>query len=80
MWLNCSCEFNIIVYTCFIHYIYKTYFRIRALFHILVLLRVDPTSFGGGGRGQRKVCKDPDICSFRVASKRGLFHVNSRNQ
>ena len=58
----------------------KTYFRIRALFHILDLLQIDPTSFGGGGRGQRKVCKDPDICSFRVDSKRGLFHVNSRNQ
>ena len=58
----------------------KTYFRSCALFHILDLLRIDPTSFGGGGREQRKVCKDPDICSFRVASKRGLFHVNSRNQ
>ena len=58
----------------------KTYFRNCALFHILDLLRIDPTSFGGGGRGQRKVCKDPDICSFRVDTTRGLFHVNSRNQ
>ena len=67
-----------VIYTIYITN--KTYFRSCTLFHISDQLRIDPTSFGGGGRGQREICKDPDICSFRVYTTRGLFHVNSRNQ
>ena len=51
----------------------KTYFRIRALFHILVLLRIDPTSFGGGGRGQGRFARFRIFAVIRVGAKKGYF-------
>ena len=36
---------------CTLYITNKTPFRIRVLFHILDLLRIDPTSFGGGKEG-----------------------------
>ena len=54
----------------------KTYFRNCALFHILDLLRIDPTSFGGGGRGQGRFARFRIFAVIRVGVKKGLFHVN----
>ena len=51
----------------------KTYFRIRALFHILVLLRVDPTSFGGGWWERGRFAKFRIFAVIRVNAKRGYF-------
>ena len=35
----------------------KRYFRICTYFHILVLMPIDPTSFGGGGWDQGRFAK-----------------------
>ena len=51
----------------------KTYFRIHVLFHILDLLRIDPTSFGGGGRGQGRFARFRIFAVIRVSAKRGYF-------
>ena len=51
----------------------KTYFRNCALFHILDLLRIDPTSFGGGGRGQGRFARIQIFAVIRVDAKRGYF-------
>ena len=51
----------------------KTYFRNCALFHILVLLRIDPTSFGGGGREQGRFAKFRIFAVIRVSAKGGYF-------
>ena len=51
----------------------KTYFRNCALFHILDLLRIDPTSFGGGGREQGRFAKFRIFAVIRVSAKRGYF-------
>ena len=59
-----------------IHILYitnKTYFRIRALFRILVLLQVDPTSFGGGWWEQGRFAKFRIFAVIRVNAKRGYF-------
>ena len=58
----------------------KTYFRNCTLFHILDRLRIDPTSFGGGGRGQGRFAKIQIFAVIRVDAKRGLFHVYSCGQ
>ena len=51
----------------------KIYFRIRAVFHILVPLRVDPTSFGGGWWEQGRFAKFRIFAVIRVNAKRGYF-------
>ena len=51
----------------------KTFFRIRALFHILVLLWVDPTSFGGGWWRQGRFANFQIFPVNRVNVKRGYF-------
>ena len=51
----------------------KTFFRNCALFHTLVLLWVDPTSFGGGGRGQGMFARFRIFAVIRVGAKRGYF-------
>ena len=58
----------------------KTPFRLRALFQIFDLLRMDPTSFGGGGRRQGRFAKIQIFAVIRVDAKRGLFHVYSCGQ
>ena len=51
----------------------KTYFRNCELFHVLDRLRIDPTSFGGGGRGQRRCARIQIFAVIRVDAKRGYF-------
>ena len=51
----------------------KIYFRSCALFRILDLLRIDPTSFCGGGEEAEKVCKIWIFAVIRVSAKRGYF-------
>ena len=58
---------------CTLYITNKTPFRIRVLFHILDLLRVDPASFGGGGRGQGRFEKIRIFAVIRVSVKRGYF-------
>ena len=52
----------------------KTYFRNCALFPILDLLRIDPTSFGGGGGERpRRFAKIQIFAVIRVSAKKGYF-------
>ena len=50
------------------------------LFHNFRSVANWPGLFWRRGEGARKVCQNPDICSFRVNTKRGLFRVKLRSQ
>ena len=50
------------------------------LFHNFRSVANWPGLFWRRGGEARKVCQNPDICSFRVNTKRGLFRVKLRSQ
>ena len=91
----CSVNFTHVTHTVKL-FMYIKYYRLRTLhiwnianktshisctlFHNFRSVANWPGLFWRRGEGARKVCQNPDICSFRVNTKRGLFHVNSRNQ
>ena len=51
----------------------KSYFGIYTHFHIIVVMRTDPTSFGGGGWEQGRFAKSSYLQFTRVIAKRGYF-------